>query len=354
MRTSSYPIEEDGLHLGEVMETSAEAQEAVANGWRKCEAPRCHFYASPQGIDWLTERQYSEYDCPHCGQNQDLLERIDKEQDNEHVARAGMSLSQFGKMGEAAINEVVSKSPEWQAKYGEIIWWQPGVESLSSGGAAEHGRLDGLSRDANGTVYGIEVKSANVDNANPEFIVNNADRAKKHDYAANYATHEPELSQQLGIQPRMNVPEVPAEHENVAARRTAEAEAYTQGNNDIDALLAVLPVFDFNNSMVDIYVKETPLSGWQGSGGSRANTTYYGFGKFRAQPKSDPEQYALLKQIPFENPFMNPHENSYPIVKPSQMFDFRAPTKDELFFSDDPQFGSADEIWEDPNSEMPF
>jgi hypothetical protein len=359
MPVSSIPIERGDIAIGEVAETTEEAQQFVNEGWTKCETPGCYFYASPEGIDWLAERQNNDYRCPSCGRVQKLLEGWDLENDKTQAARVGIELSEMGKLGESAVYYSAARTPEWLERYGEIIWWQPGISSLVSGGALDQGSFDGFSRAPDGTIWAIEVKAANVDNADPSFNIHNLDRDAKHDYAANFGTYEPDLAKEFGVESRNKVPEAQRDYTPAQIRRrrkqaelfserpsgALQSHAYDRGDNDVDAILAVLPVFDFNNSTVDIYVKEVPLSGHQGKARSK-DSMYYGLVKFRAT-----EEYRLLERIPFQNPFMNPHDNDHLIVTPEQMYQFRPPTREELTFADQ-SFDSGDEVWK--KDDLPF
>jgi len=329
---SSIPIERDSWDLGEVAQTQQEASEFQQQGWLKCENPACFFFASPEGAQWMAEYSNSVYTCPNCGEYQKVMSGW-KFDDDQKTARSGMSLSELGKLGEMSIYYAASKMPEWQERYGSIVWWQSGVTDLRAGGALDIGKLDGISQGPDGTIWGIEVKSADIENQDPGFNIDNVQRDDKHMYAANFARHEPEIARQLRIEPKGEVGNPRRDFTPSQKRRKNKGEPsgkllnhqFDQGNNDIDALLGVLPVFDFKNSEVNIYVKESPLSGH--SHPRFPNATNHGFVKFRANP-----QTVLLEKIPFANPYMQPLENEFPIVATRQVFDPSSPTDDELTF----------------------
>lgn len=360
MRTSfALQAGEFDPELGEVAQTTEEANQYEQQGWVKCDRPGCWFYASPEGIQYLGKYEGSQYTCPNCGTQQQVLDdwQIVDPSDPRKTARAGMSLAEMGKMGEAAVYEA-AQGPEWKERYGEIIWWQPGAMSLATGD--EHGKFDGYSQKGD-VIYAIEVKSANAatkqgqkDPRGPQFGMKNSERDSKHDYAANFATYEPDLARDFGVQKLDNVPEVQRDYTPSQLKRKnrqnfneppagkIQKHYYDQGNNDIDALLAVLPVFDFDKSEVDIYVREMPLSGHQG--GAAGNQTYHGFVKFRPD-----DQYRLVSEVPFRNPYMDWQNNEQLIVKPSQMFNFEPPTPEQLLFQDE-----QPQPQQRPNEDLPF
>lgn len=353
---SSIPIKGiDGQVVGEVTQYPNEIQAMLDRGWIKCETPGCHFYASPQGVAWAVEYQGGDYTCPNCGRTQRLM--MGWEPEDPKIANAGMHLSQFGKMGEAAIYHA-SETPEWHEKYGNIAWWQEGIDDLVSGGGLDHGKLDGISINGEGTVFGIEVKSANSDGTDQRFNIDNVQRDGKHDYAANFATYEPELAQQLGVMQRPKVQKTVRDWKKgqpkyVEPSGEVSSHGYDQGNNDIDMLLAVLPIFDFNENEVSIYVKECPLSGHRGAG-NRKNTIYNGFVSFpprgwRDRGEEYRTQYLLIDKVKFQNPYGDPQNNQTLVVKPVQSFNFQQPTDAELTFSE-----AVPDPGPNPNEEMPF
>lgn len=346
MKTAfALDVQDFDPEMGQVAETTDEARNFNDQGWQKCANPGCWFYVSPEGKAYMGKYEGSNFTCPNCGQQQELYDDLGQAQ---RSARAGMSLGDMGRIGETAAFQV-AQTQQWKEKYGEIIWWQPGATSF--GGAPDVGKFDGYSKKGQ-DVYAIEVKAANVDNTSPSFLIPADERRQKHDYAANFAQRNPELAQTFGVVGRSPV-EIPEDPKDTSQ----DAQIYTAGNNDIDALLAVLPIFDFKNSEVDVYVRETPLSGHPGLG-NMANKTFHGFVR-RWTPRPE---FLLVGKVPFRNPFMD-HDSNIPalyddysqlISNPEQMFTFEPPTTDDLLFRDVPPSNDpSNDPNRDPNR-LPF
>jgi hypothetical protein len=91
-----------------------------------------------------------------------------------------------------------------------------------------------------------------------------------------------------------------ATHHRFDPGRPVEREAKNReaGEMGLQGILGILVMLNFRTSMATIYVKEMPLEPWKNSQGQ----TYQGISSFRTNAGE-----RLLEQVPFKNPFMDPH-----------------------------------------------
>lgn len=178
--------------------------------------------------------------CPSCGTTPDEeYSYFDPSQSFKAggQTRAGLSLKTQGDVGEGIV-----KTLKGIPGYGPITWWSDAYNSP----------LDGSTRE-----WGIEVKTANVDNANWQFAPRPSEAASKNAMAA---------------------------------------------ERGLKGVLGVLVVLDYRRSLADIYVKEFPLGPWRAGNGQ----TRSGIGFFRASPRGNqkPTVSRLIAEVPFTNPFI--------------------------------------------------
>jgi hypothetical protein len=91
-----------------------------------------------------------------------------------------------------------------------------------------------------------------------------------------------------------------AEHHRFIPGTTVERASKNQaaGELGLKGVLGVLVLLNFRTSMASIYVKEMPLETWHNAQGRSFN----GVATFRSNAGQ-----RLLEEVPFKNPFMNPH-----------------------------------------------
>ncbi len=206
----------------------AERKQLRGVGFTPCINPACAYMHAP-GL--------YEQNCPKCETGPEHLYDVIGDSLFESPGgstRVGLSMKAQGDLGE----ELVKSLGELPG-YGPITWWSEEYTSPLDGACGE---------------WGIEVKSANVDNAAVQFNIGADEKITK----------------------------------NAAA-----AQAGYKG------ILAILVVFDYRRSVADIYGREFTLAPWGRHPTTRQELSGLGF--YRANKK-----YRLLEEIPFQNPFMTP------------------------------------------------
>src|SRR5208282_4762837 len=220
-----------------------------AAGYKNCYGPRCNFFISPEAQQTVVDHpDGGYYTCPHCKHSYDLME----------------DLPWHGAPDESFVYEPgggtrIGLSMVEQAQIGEdLIRDQGSLPSYGpitwwhDGGAAVSSPLDGATAQ-----WGIEVKTIGFDATHHRFIPGRA---------------------------------VEKEAKNAAAERMG-----------LMGILGVLVMLNYRTSKASVYVKEMPLAGWNdGMGRPRK-----GVAAFRTNTGQ-----RLLEEIPFHNPFMDPHSGA--------------------------------------------
>lgn len=236
-------------------------------GLMKCLNPRCDSFLDPeeQEAAWRA----NQYDCPRCLMSYRPRSIAPFAPDLEdgmwyddvypyspggrgYETLVGLTKDQMGKIGENVVGDLKTLG-----KYGDIEWWTP----------AYHGRLDGGTNAG----WGIEVKAADSTMEDPRFIPGKkGDQERKIEHAI-----------ELG---------------------------YT-------AILGILPILNFKESVADIYVREMQLGKWTYQDARGHTRTAVGMISFRPQ-----SAFKLFTEVPFESPFLMPGEE--PLPPPSQDIPF--------------------------------
>lgn len=225
-----------------------EAEELEKSGYQKCYKPGCNFFISPdsqQEIQSHPDAGY--YTCPKCRTTWDTMSHLPWHGAPEDY------LEPFYSGGGTRIGLSMAD----QSQIGEDLVQEHGLPGYGPiiwwhpGGATSQSPLDGTTQE-----WGIEVKTIGFDAAHHRFI-----------------------------------PGRPKERE---AKNNAAAELNLKG------VLGVLVLLNYRTSMASIYVKEMPLAPWSNAQGKPQQ----GIAAFRSNTAQK-----LIEEIPFKNPFMNPHNN---------------------------------------------
>ena len=230
MSAISPPDQEFDPQQG-VMATDLQQRNDLTNqGYSSCAHPGCGFMHAPGLADTQT--------CPNCGTDPWQAQAHYDESIQQQLfnpgggTRSGLPLN--GEGSQAKIAEDLVQGLGSIEGYGPITWWSSDYKSPLDGATAE---------------WGIEVKSANVDN----------------------------------VSYKMDPRKWEIESKNQMAR--------LQGYRGI---LGVIVVLDFRRSLADIYVRAFPFPEGGGNTGL----------KWRAN-----DSFKLMKEVPFDNPYMNPNSD---------------------------------------------
>lgn len=249
-------------------------------GFTPCEGDvGCRNWLSPEERE-DARQQGGTYTCPQCQGSfepiEPTLHSLPAMGNPGGYARSGLKNTSLGHLGEHIVFTEVASRPEWKRRYGEIVWHRPGLGDFAGGGAGVGHPVDGISVDPQGSPWAIEVKAADAGNVRPGFNLGKDERASKHAFVE--AVPE-EFQVQQNLPPQ------------------------------IDNLLGVCPLFDFEKSLVHIWVKEMQRGPWKALNGK----TITSWGNFFPHERSG---VLLLADVPFKNPYMDPMSDS-PWVHPS-------------------------------------
>jgi hypothetical protein len=240
-----------------------EAEELAKSGYEKCYKPGCNFFLSPETQQEVqTHPDAGYYTCPKCRTSWDTMSHLPWHGAPEDY------LEPFSAGGGTRIGLSMAE----QSQIGEDLVAQHGLPGYGPimwwhpGGATANSPLDGTTKE-----WGIEVKTLSFDTEHHRFI-----------------------------------PGRPAEKE---AKNNAAAELKLKG------ILGVLVLLNFRTSMASIYVKEMPLETWHAANGQ----PYQGVTSFRSNSGQK-----LVEELPFKNPFMNPHSGTPhpPVQQPEEDLPF--------------------------------
>lgn len=226
-----------------------EAEELAKSGYEKCYKPGCNFFLSPEAQQEVQDHHDAGYyTCPKCQTSWDTMAHLPWHGAPEDY------LEPFSAGGGTRIGLSMTE----QAQIGEDLIAEhalPGYGPIvwwHPGGANAPSPLDGTTKE-----WGVEVKTLGFDAEHHRFI-----------------------------------PGRPSERE---AKNNSAAELGLKG------ILGVLVLLNYRTSMASVYVKEMPLETWHNSTGRAIN----GVAAFRSNTGQ-----RLLEEIPFKNPFMNPHNGA--------------------------------------------
>lgn len=251
---------------GIVARNVQDAEQAQAAGYIKCETFKdarrgnlpCPFYLSPEAQSAVTQAG-GYYTCPRCSYSHDLLHHLPwhgaSDDEWDHSSFYAGGGTRIG-LGMDVQSQVGEDLVE---NMGEL----PGYGKITwwhGGGATAASPLDGATED-----WGIEVKTLGYD-----------------------ATHH------------RFVPGRPKE------KNDKNAMALQMGKKGV---LGVLVLLDYRRSVADIYVREYPVAEHPTTPGAYDQ----GVGAFRTN-----QGQHLIKEVPFRNPLMDPHDPS-PVVKKQEM-----------------------------------
>lgn len=224
-----------------------EAEELAKSGYEKCYKPGCNFFLSPDAQQEVqTHQDAGYYTCPKCRTTWDTM---------SHLPWHGAPedhLEPFSAGGGTRIGLTMAE----QAQIGEDLIAEHGLPGYGPiiwwhpGGASANSPLDGTTKE-----WGIEVKTLGFD----------------------------------------------AEHHRFVPGRPLEREAKNNaaGELGLKGVLGVLVLLNYRTSMASVYVKEMPLGPWKTTTGQ----VLHGVSSFRSSSAQK-----LVEEIPFKNPFMNPHD----------------------------------------------
>jgi hypothetical protein len=259
---------EDGM----VAATPEEAEWAHQAGFIKCYTEKnqttgrwygqpCPFWLSPEGQHHVEKAMGGYYTCPMCQQSWDLLvdvaphHGIDPIEAEENMYRDQQQGGQFSAGGGTHSGRTMGDHGQTGEDivynmgeipgYGKITWWH-------HGGALGNSPLDGATAD-----WGVEVKTIDYG-------------AKHHRFIGGA------VRKRAGAEP----------YDELASKME---EAIDMGKKGV---LGVLVLLDYRRSVADIYVKEFPAEAGR-------------IGHFRSSAKSTQH---LVKEVPFDNPLMNPQD----------------------------------------------
>ncbi len=226
-----------------------EAEELEKSGYDKCYKPGCNFYLSPEAQSEIQNHpDGGYYTCPKCKTSWDTM---------SHLPWHGATEDDWAPFTSGGGTRI-GLSMQEQADIGENLIRDHGLPGYGPilwwhpGGAIAQSPLDGTTKD-----WGIEVKTLSFDTEHHRFI--------------------------------------PGRVSEKSAKNNAAAEMGLKG------VLGVLVLLNFRTSMASVYVKEMPLETWHNAQGRAIN----GVAAFRSNAGQK-----LLEEIPFPNPFANPHSDS--------------------------------------------
>lgn len=229
--------------------SSPEESEALKNAdYQACANGKCNFHIKPEAQQSVLQHpDQGYYTCPQCKFSADLLA-------DEMPWHGGDQdyIQTFAAGGNTRIGLTMAEQAQIGEDLVERLGTIPGYGPIvwwHSGTAITSSPLDGATHD-----WGIEVKTIGFD-----------------------ATHH------------RFVPGRPAERE---AKNRQAAEMGLKG------VLGILVMLNYRTSMATIYAKEMPLGPWTNSRGQ----SFAGVAAFRTNAAEQ-----LLEQVPFKNPFMDPH-----------------------------------------------
>jgi hypothetical protein len=260
---------EDGM----IARSPQDAAQAEAAGYVKCATHRdsrlggqpCQFHISPEAQSSLQESG-GYYTCPRCKQSHDFLHDMPWHGVTEDEI-SPEAMEQWAAGGGTRIGlgmEVQAEVGENLVRnLGEIPGYGP-ITWWHEGGALGNSPLDGATAD-----WGIEVKTLGYDATHHRYIPG---RAKE-------KAHKNEMANKMGKK----------------------------------GILGVLVMLDYRRSVADIYVAEHPLQfDEQGNiiGGAKTFRT------------SSPGAQHLVKEVPFKNPLLDPHDPSPHVSTPASEMPF--------------------------------
>jgi len=230
--------------------TPEEAEELNDQGFQKCYKGTCNFYISPQAKSEVeTHQDQGYYTCPKCKESYDMM---------SHLPWHGAPEEYLPRLFEEGGSTRIGLTMCEQAQIGEDLIKEHGLPGYGpipwwhDGGACAPSPLDGTVKE-----WGIEVKTLGFDDTHHRFI--------------------------------------PGSPEEKGSKNKAAAELKLKG------VLGVLVMLNYRTSMASIYVKEMPLETWINTTGRHIN----GVAAFRTNSGE-----RLLEQLPFKNPFMDPHNGA--------------------------------------------
>lgn len=233
-----------------------EAEELEKSGFERCYKSDCNFFLSPEAQGEVQNHpDAGYYTCPKCKTTWDQQSELPWHGNPEMEDMSAGQLQSFHSGGGTRIGLSMAE----QAQIGEDLIAEHGLPGYGAimwwhpGGATGQSPLDGTTKD-----WGIEVKTLSFDAEHHRFVPGNATEK--------------------------------------AAKNNAAAEMGLKG------VLGVLVLLNFRTSIASIYVKQMPLEPWKNSQGR----TYSGVTTFRTNSAEK-----LIEELPFKNPFMQPH-NSVP------------------------------------------
>jgi hypothetical protein len=226
-----------------------EAEELAKDGYEKCYKPGCNFFISPEAQQEVHDHpDAGYYTCPKCKSTYDTM---------SHLPWHGAPEDQLEAFS-AGGGTRIGLSMEEQAQIGEDLIVEHGLPGYGPivwwhpGGSGAMSPLDGTTKE-----WGVEVKTLSFDAENHRFI--------------------------------------PGRTSEKEAKNSAAAQLGLKG------VLGVLVLLNFRTSMASVYAKEMPLETWHNSTGRSIN----GVAAFRSNAGQ-----RLLEEIPFRNPFMDPHNSA--------------------------------------------
>ncbi len=229
-----------------------EAEELERSNYQKCYKPSCNFFLSPEAqTEVQNHPDAGYYTCPKCKTSWDTMSHLPWHGAPEMENMSPGEFEEFSAGGGTRIGLSMAE----QAQIGENLIEEHGLPGYGEimwwhpGGATSPSPLDGTTKD-----WGVEVKTLSFDAEHHRFI--------------------------------------PGSTVDKASKNAAAAELHLKG------VLGVLVLLNFRTSMASVYVKEMPLETWHNAQG-RPNS---GVAAFRSNAGQ-----RLLEEIPFKNPFMNPH-----------------------------------------------
>jgi hypothetical protein len=235
---------------GEVAYSPEQAEELNGAGFQKCYKPSCNFFISPQAKSEVeTHQDQGYYTCPKCNHSYDLM---------DHLPWHGAPEEYLPRLFEEGGATRIGLTMVEQAQIGEDLIREHGLPGYGpilwwhEGGASAASPLDGTTKE-----WGIEVKTLGFDATHHRFI--------------------------------------PGSPEEKGNKNRAAAELKLKG------VLGVLVMLNYRTSMASVYVKEMPLETWTNATGRQIN----GVAAFRSNSGQ-----RLLEEIPFKNPFMDPHSGA--------------------------------------------
>jgi len=256
---------------GEAAQSPEHAQELEDAGYKKCERGRCNFYMSPEAqADVEAHPDHGYYTCPKCQSSYDLMSHLPwhgapEDEGNFEYAMPYNPERNYGY--EPGGGTRIGLNMEEQAQIGEDLIREHGLPGYGpilwwhEGGSGAASPLDGTTKE-----WGIEVKTLGFDDTHHRFI--------------------------------------PGSPKVKSDKNTAAAELKLKG------ILGVLVMLNYRTSMASVYVKEMPLETWTNNQGRPMN----GVAAFRTNTGT-----RLLEQIPFKNPFMDPHNGAPYKAEPEEM-----------------------------------